>query len=135
MSDTHLLVSLDWQGQLHRIGHLEIHKSRGRENYRFIYERTWIKHPNRFAIDPELPLLIDMPYLNNRLWGAFQDISPDRWGRLVQTRATGIFLSDSDYMLGVSDYMRMGGLRLSHSHMPEVFLAGHTNIPKLIHMR
>ena len=30
MSDTHLLVSLDWQGQLHRIGHLEIHKSRGR---------------------------------------------------------------------------------------------------------
>ena len=76
-----------------------------------------------------------MPYLNNRLWGAFQDISPDRWGRLVQARATGIFLSDSDYMLGVSDYMRMGGLRLSHSHMPEVFLAGHTNIPKLIHMR
>ena len=61
MSDTHLLVSLDWQGQLHRIGHLEIHKSRGRENYCFIYERIWIKHPNRFAIDPELPLLVDMP--------------------------------------------------------------------------
>jgi len=72
MSDTHLLVSLDWQGQLHRIGHLEIHKNRGRENYRFIYERTWIKHPNRFAIDPELPLLVNMPYLSNRLWGAFQ---------------------------------------------------------------
>lgn len=135
MSDTHLLVSLDWQGQLHRIGHLEINKSRGKENYRFIYERTWIKHPNRFAIDPELPLLIDMPYLNNRLWGTFQDISPDRWGRLIQTRTTGIFLSDSDYMLGVSDYMRMGGLRLSRSHMPDVFLAEHTNIPKLIHMR
>ena len=76
-----------------------------------------------------------MPYLSNRLWGVFQDISPDRWGRLVQTRATGIFLSDSDYMLGVSDYMRMGRLRLSHSHMPDVFLAEHTNIPKLIHMR
>jgi hypothetical protein len=27
MSDTHLLVSLDWQGQLHRIGHLEIIKA------------------------------------------------------------------------------------------------------------
>lgn len=26
MSDTHLLVSLDWQGKLHRIGHLEIHR-------------------------------------------------------------------------------------------------------------
>ncbi|PXX05953.1 hypothetical protein C8R27_1702 [Nitrosomonas ureae] len=61
-----------------------------------------------------------MPYLNNRLWGAFQDISPDRWGRLIQTRAVGISLSDSDYMLGVSDYMRMGGLRLSHSHTPGV---------------
>ncbi len=38
-------------------------------------------------------------------------------------------------MLGVNDYMRMGGLRLSHSHSPGVFLAEHTNIPKLIHMR
>ncbi len=97
MSDTHLLVSLDWQGQSYRIGRLEIHKNRDRENYRIIYEHTWIKHPNRFAIDSELPLLVDIPYLNNRLWGVFQDISPDRWGRLIQTRATGIFLSDSDY--------------------------------------
>jgi len=135
MSDAHLLVSLDWQGKLHQIGHLEIHESRGRESYRFSYERTWIKHPNRFAIDPELPLLADMPYQNNRLWGAFQDISPDRWGRLVQTRATGRYLSDSDFMLGVSDYMRMGGLRLSYSHAPDTFVAEHTNIPKLIHIR
>ena len=53
---------------------------------------------------------------------------------MVQTRAAGIFLSDSDYMFGVSDYMRMGGLCLSHSHTPNVFLAEHTNISKLIHM-
>ena len=40
MSDAHLLVSLDWQGKLHQIGHLEIHQSRGRDSYRFSYERT-----------------------------------------------------------------------------------------------
>ena len=135
MTDARLLVTLDWQKQLYRIGYLEIHQSRGRENYRFIYERTWISHPNRFAIDPELPLLADMPYLNNQLWGAFQDISPDRWGRLVQTRSSERFLSESDYMLGVSDYMRMGGIRLSYSSAPDAFVAAHTDIPKLIHIR
>ncbi|MCB1977676.1 MAG: HipA N-terminal domain-containing protein, partial [Nitrosomonas sp.] len=135
MSDAHLRVSTDWQGQLHRIGRLEIHQSRGREHYRFIYDQSWVRHPGRFAIDPELPLMTDVPFMNSRLWGVFEDISPDRWGRLVQTRVTGHYLSDSDYMLGVSDFMRMGALRLSHESTPDQYEAAHTRIPKLIHIR
>jgi len=54
-------------------------------------------------------------------FGLFTDSSPDRWGRmLMQRRETynarqegraPTKLFESDYLLGVSDYTRMGGLR------------------------
>jgi serine/threonine-protein kinase HipA len=75
-----------------------------------------------------------MPYRSDELWGAFQDISPDRWGRLVQSRIQGRSLSESDFLLGVSDHMRMGALRLSEAGKPDVFLAAHEDVPKLVHL-
>jgi len=117
------------------IGSLEIYQSRGHEFYQFIYHNDWIHSSQNFAIDPALELAANMPYRSDKLWGVFQDISPDRWGRLVQNRLHHTFLSESDYMLGVSDFMRMGALRLSDSENPTIYLANHHEMPKLFQLR
>ncbi|MCX8565652.1 MAG: serine/threonine-protein kinase HipA [Glomeribacter sp. 1016415] len=127
-----LQVSLSWLDTHYVIGELHIYESRGQERYQFTYNQTWTQAKIGFAIDPALPLMADARYINHRLWGVFQDISPDRWGRLVQTRAHNRHLSESDFMLGVSDYMRMGALRLNQIESPEAFLADHHNVPKLV---
>lgn len=75
-----LQVSLSWLDIHYVIGELHIYESRGQERYQFTYNQTWLQAKAGFAIDPALPLVTDARYVNHRLWGVFQDISPDRWG-------------------------------------------------------
>lgn len=130
-----LNVDIQWQNTIQHVGTLSIFEVRGQERYQFIYSPTWITSRNSFVIDPELEFAIDLPYHKERLWGVFQDIAPDRWGRLVQTRVKNKYLSESDFLLGVSDYMRMGALRLSYVDQPNQYLAENHDVPKLIHLR
>jgi len=128
-------VTLDWLGKQEQVGQLQIYEVRGKEAYRFMYSRWAIDNPHSFALDPDLEPIYGLPYESRSLWGAFADISPDRWGRLVQSRAHGGHLTDSDYMVGVSDYMRMGALRLSDIDAPGIYLADHKKVPKLTSLR
>ncbi|WP_410013123.1 type II toxin-antitoxin system HipA family toxin [Sodalis sp. C49] len=126
-------VTIDWQDNARLVGQLDVYVARGTERYQFTYAADWAR--NGFAIDPALELIPRTPYVDNKLWGAFQDISPDRWGRLVQTRVNNRHLSECDFLLGVSDYMRMGALRLSDAAQPDVFLADNHDVPKLVNLR
>jgi serine/threonine-protein kinase HipA len=128
-----LIVTMDWAGHLKKVGELEVFNTRGTETCQFIYTKDWAE--KGFQIDPALDLIPGFAYHSQGLPGVFQDISPDRWGRMVQQRAKGGFMSDADYLLGVSDQMRMGALRLSEPNQPEIFLAPHTDVPKLINIR
>ena len=128
-----LVVTMDWAGDKTRVGELEVFNTRGAETYQFTYATDWTDRG--FQIDPALELVPGFVHHSQRLPGVFQDISPDRWGRLVQQRAHSGFLSEADYLLGVSDLMRMGALRLSKEERPEVFLADNTRVPKLVHIR
>lgn len=101
-----------------------------RETYSFVYNKSWIDSADSFAIDPLLPL-DSQTYYNQQLWGAFSDISPDRWGRLIQTRYEEKMLTESEFMLGVSDYFRVGALRLK---IDNEFVRNSTNIPLLLHL-
>ena len=106
------------------VGKLFVDSGKGKESYSFEYDESWLSDPERFAIDPELPLFRGRQYsASQKLFGVFQDASPDRWGRTLLQRKEGILarnegrkakkLSDSDYLLGVCDEARMGALRLS----------------------
>ena len=128
-----IIVTMDWGNRPEMVGTLEVFRTRGAENYQFTYARQWCEHG--FQIDPALNLVPDFVHHSQHLPGAFQDISPDRWGRMVQQRAGSGFLSEADYLLGVSDLMRMGALRLSEAGRPEIFLADNCNVPKLVDIR
>ena len=108
-----------------RVGTLSRSVARGKEAVRFCYASEWLaRKRGSFAIDPELPLTPGdfHPRMGCTLHGAFRDSAPDRWGRILmerreseQARVHGrrpCRLSDWDFLLGVSDAARMGGLRL-----------------------
>jgi serine/threonine-protein kinase HipA len=96
---------------------------RGGEIFAFEYSPEWLKGGIAQALDPQLSFYEgrQIAYSEARNFGAFLDSSPDRWGRTVMqrreaedARAEGReprSLSESDYLLGVSDLHRVGGLR------------------------
>ncbi len=105
------------------LGTLFVNVTRGNENYSFEYNSEWLKKTNySVSLDPELPLVRGRLYSNDKnIFGVFADASPDRWGRTLMNRRERIVadnesrkpnkLYDSDYLLGVYDETRMGGLR------------------------
>ena len=105
------------------MGLLYVNIVRGGETYSFEYDENWLKKTaSKFALDPEL-----MPYSGRQypsgknIFGVFADASPDRWGRILMNKRERIMaekegrkpskLHDSDYLLGVYDETRMGGIR------------------------
>jgi serine/threonine-protein kinase HipA len=128
-----IIVTMDWEFGSGKVGELDVHSTRGAESYQFTYTKEWAK--TGFQIDPTLELVAGYTKYSQELPGVFQDISPDRWGRMVMKRANSGFYGESDFMLGVSDSMRMGALRLSDATSPDVFVADNTNVPKLVNIR
>ncbi|MCL5284532.1 MAG: type II toxin-antitoxin system HipA family toxin [Nitrospirae bacterium] len=125
-------IGIEIEGKTIPVGTLAVFENRGKDFTRFQYDNAWIEHPLGFEIDPMLPLVKGFSFRDSRLPGAFQDISPDRWGRLLQERAKSGYISDIGPMIGVSDSMRLGAIRISLASDPENYLSPHANIPKFV---
>jgi len=77
----------------------------------FIYDTEWQK--SGFSIAPNLPTAIKEHHAVG-VHGIFTDAAPDRWGRkLIERKHEGSYVSEQDYLLGVSDRLRLGALRFS----------------------
>lgn len=106
------------------MGMLYVNVIRGGESYSFEYNQEWLKKTNLLVdLDPELITFGGRQYPSARnIFGLFADASPDRWGRMLMNKRERILaekenrkprkLHDSDYLLGVYDETRMGGIRL-----------------------
>lgn len=109
------------------MGSLYVNVIKGGESYSFEYDKGWLgKTGLALTLDPEL-----MPYSGRQyptgknIFGLFADASPDRWGRILMNKRERILaekegrkpskLYDSDYLLGVYDETRMGGIRFKEN--------------------
>ncbi len=125
-NETTILVYADWEflGEAQFLGFLTSQRVRGKEVFSFEYAETWLNNQNPILyLDPHLGFYRGKQYLpeekNN--FGIFLDSSPDRWGRLLMRRREAWQakeegrderpLFESDFLLGVLDGHRMGGLR------------------------
>jgi serine/threonine-protein kinase HipA len=125
-NETTMLVYADWEflGEAQFLGFLTSQRVRGKEVFSFEYAETWLNNQNPILyLDPHLGFYRGKQYLpeekNN--FGIFLDSSPDRWGRLLMRRREAWQakeegrderpLFESDFLLGVFDGHRMGGLR------------------------
>ena len=121
-----LYVYADWQGLAdgpRLMGTLSAVPVRGKEVFSFAYDAQWLALPQAQVLDPALHLFAGPQYLpeDQSNFGLFLDSSPDRWGRLLMRRREAALarqeerrerpLLESDYLLGVFDGHRMGGLR------------------------
>jgi len=122
------------------MGRLFVSNNRGKESFSFSYSKDWLRRSEAEAVfDPDLSLYEGRQYVpsDKILFGIFADSCPDRWGRLLMRRREAIAaryedrkprtLLESDYLLGVYDETRMGGLRFSLEENGE-FLSSDRNL-------
>lgn len=123
---TQIFVYADWQplDEPTLLGVLKGERIRGNEVFSFEYDLKWLDTSEAQLLDPDLQFYSGQQYLNDPSkanFGLFLDSSPDRWGRLLMRRKETALaksedrreanLFETDYLLGVFDTYRMGGLR------------------------
>ena len=120
-----ILVYANWKelSRLQLMGSLRAEITKGEEIFSFEYSKEWLEGGFVQDIDPDLKLYTGPQYLNDEKpnFGLFLDSSPDRWGRMLMKRREAIRerregekprkLFESDFLLGVNDETRMGGIR------------------------
>ena len=127
-------------GAVH-VGRAFIAAKRGVVTTNFTYALDYLALPGSYPIDPALPLSGGNHAVKG-LPGAFEDASPDRWGRHIITkllqaearqlgRSAGT-LTARDLLLGVSDRTRQGALRFRGGAGP--YLSDGTVVPKLVQL-
>lgn len=105
------------------IGRLYVGVIKGGETYSFEYDADWlVRNKMKVSLDPQLQPFTGRQFPTGKnIFGIFADASPDRWGRVLMNKRERIIagkegrkprkLYDSDYLLGVYDETRMGGIR------------------------
>jgi len=120
-----ILVYAHWEGfnMPFLMGILSAIPARGKEVFSFEYAKEWLQSGFGYMIDPELQLFPGRYFPGNEKqnFGVFLDSCPDRWGRILMDRREAVLakkekrtpknLLESDYLLGVYDEHRIGGLR------------------------
>jgi serine/threonine-protein kinase HipA len=114
-----------------QVGILRFEAQGARQSSGFEYHPDWLAAPDRFALEPGLPLVAGMQFhprarAGSLFHGAIADAEPDGWGRKLilrdygkrrqQVRAKGavvdsVALNHVDYLLAVDDACRVGALR------------------------
>lgn len=120
-------VHIDLDGHTREVGLARHNLVRGTETILFEYADAWLTDPDRFSLEPALALTRGAyaPPAGQPIFGSIGDSAPDTWGRRLMQRAERRraehesrairTLTESDYLLGVSDETRLGALRFRWS--------------------
>ena len=122
-----VFVYVDLDGVPHLVGRLWARVRKNKEGATFEYNDAWLKHPNRFSLEPALKLGPG-PFhtgADTPMFGAIGDSAPDRWGRALMRRMerrraeragqVPRTLHEIDYLLMVDDEARAGALRFAET--------------------
>jgi serine/threonine-protein kinase HipA len=116
-------VHIELRGRTQQVGLARTNRVRGGETILFEYVAEWLAHPDRFSLEPALALTRGTfaPPAGQSSFGSIGDSAPDTWGRRLMQRAERRqaqregrvvrTLTESNYLLGVTDETRLGALR------------------------
>ncbi|MEX1010873.1 MAG: HipA domain-containing protein [Balneolaceae bacterium] len=121
---TDIIVYAHWRGMANpvKMGVLSAQEVRGHLTWSFAYEEEWLNTQSQLELDPDLNWFTGPQYSKDDKpnFGMFLDSMPDTWGRTLMKKREALLkpkgeqarrLTDIDYLLGVYDPARMGGLR------------------------
>ncbi len=104
------------------IGILSARYGKGRKSFSFEYNDIWIKTEKPIFLDPDIQFYNGPQYpVDKDNFGIIHDNMPDTWGRTLMKRRAALIakekgevldnLYETDFLLGVYDTSRPGGLR------------------------
>lgn len=104
-------------------GRLFAHRRGQVQSASFTYDSSWLASEAGYQLDPALPRVAGVLQTpaNQKLFGAFSDSCPDRWGRRLIERAeryeartaerTPVSFGEFDLLIRVRDDLRQGSIR------------------------
>lgn len=125
MDKIYVYADFDFLNQTEEIGVLSYERVRGNDHFSFEYSREWLKRRGGVILSGDVINVSGMqhPRQVNSVFGFVKDSFPDRWGRLLLDRRELLAakeeqrpvrtLSNYDYLVGIEDLTRMGGIRYS----------------------
>lgn len=127
MKRLYVFADFDWLKAPRLVGELSYESLRGSDSYGFCYSDDWLRDYGNLFLSDDLNNYPGPQYTatGKDIFGCFSDALPDRWGRTLINRREQILakeekrpvrrLSSFDYLVGIEDYSRMGGLRFKDS--------------------
>ena len=127
MRKIYVYADFDWLKTAVLVGELGYESLRGTDSYSFCYDHNWLRQYSDLYLSADINNYTGQQFTqpDRDIFGCFGDALPDRWGRLLLNRREQILaqeekrpvckLSSYDYLLGIDDYSRMGGLRFKES--------------------
>lgn len=127
MKKLYVFADFDWLEKTELVGELSHESLRGSDSYGFTFSDTWLKHHGDIILSEDLNNYPGRQYTQSDrdIFGCFADALPDRWGRTLLLRREQIEaeeehrpvrrLTSFDFLTGIDDYSRMGGLRFKES--------------------
>ena len=127
MQSLYVYADFDWLEEATLVGALSFDSVRGTESYGFSFDKAWLaKYGDMFfGEDLQNYTGVQYPRQGHDIFGCFSDALPDRWGRTLLNRREQMVAADEkrpvrrltsfDYLMGIDDATRMGGLRFAHN--------------------
>ena len=148
MKRLYVYADFDWLKETELVGELGYESLRGSDSYSFKFADGWIRKYNAITLSEDLNNYPGIQYTqpNKDIFGCFADALPDRWGRTLLLRREQILaqeenrpvrrLSSFDFLTGIDDFSRMGGLRFKETLDGEFINADKSlRIPPLTDLR
>ncbi len=148
MKRLYVYADFDWMKEAVLIGELSYESLRGSDSYGFRFSDEWLKKYGNLFLGDDLNNYSGQQYTQpgKDIFGCFSDALPDRWGRTLLNRREQILaeeekrpvrrLSSYDYLIGIEDYSRMGGLRFKEESDGDfINMADTLRIPPLTSIR
>ena len=116
-------ADFDFLSDAQEIGTLGYEHVRGKYHFVFEYSRDWLKQYGGILLSGDLMNVpsLQHPRGNDNVFGFVKDSFPDRWGRMLLDRRERLtaqsegrptrMLTNYDYLIGIEDFTRMGGIR------------------------
>lgn len=143
-----ILVVAGWLEKEPIIGKLFSLNKRGKENYSFEFSDNWLSNYYNLFLDPDLFIGRGRQFVlgDKKIFGFLSDCAPDRWGRTLMKRKEAILartekraireLNELDFILGVNDESRVGGLRFKKENGEEYLSVNDSfNVPPFESLR
>ena len=116
-------ADFDFLASPQEIGTLGYERVRGKDHFVFEYSRDWLKQHGGIVLSGDLMNVpsLQHPRGTDSVFGFVKDSFPDRWGCLLLDRRERLkaqaegrpvhVLTNYDYLTGIEDFTRMGGIR------------------------